>query len=479
MKILHNLAVLLAFTFASHADEPNPEIAKSPAPPGGNSFISLIEHILVPADQLDAWLKNNPLTEDASGLRKQAQIWIAEKTARLDHTALSTGIAGREFSNSSICEQIYATEYVPPKPGEWPIPTAFETRNLGYDQSGGAEIEDGTMILRAKMSYTGMLLPHHAWDELAERTRLPDDVFMPRFHSCDIRRQVLDAAGNPLPTDPFASSEKPSFPVGADELRFAPAQTYLVSRENDDIPEAADGSLPPPIIKQMPKDPRHLVRLIFFRGNIIPPTETLKNDSKEFRHLSLKIIRIPHSVLTAWIQENDLRKIPDLAWAAATDWQNNGTAETIENLTTATHTGSIGTSSNVEEVVYPTEWEPGRLIPAAGGKPARRESSEPTAFDTRNVGTSTEVEILRDPGGAIVRFGINRVMESGKSVHHRILRDGEWKTDMTMPIFTTNHWNSELRARRGEWQLVGSGAATDGNGRLDSEHSVLAFIRLD
>ncbi|GAA5129809.1 hypothetical protein JIN84_03820 [Luteolibacter yonseiensis] len=460
MKILRIIAALLAFTSASHADDPESEVAKSSGPPGGEQFVSLIEHILVPADQLDTWMKKNPLSEDASSLRKQARVWIKEKTARLDHTALSTGIAGREFSNSSIWEQIYATEYIPPKPGEWPIPTAFQSRNLGYSQNGGAEVEDGKMILRSKMDWYEMILPQQAWDPLTERTRQPDDVFLPRFRGSRYARPVVDAAGNPL------SSEK-KFPIGADQLRFAPGKTYLVSREANDHTE------PPP------GEPHHLVRLIFFQGNILRRTEPSEDDSVAINHLSIKIIRLPHSVFSAWIQENDLFRIPDLAWAAAMGWQNQGTTETIGSLTTATHSGSKGIAGAVDEVSYPTEWEPGRLTPATGGKPAQLEFSEPTAFDTRNVGTSTEVEILPDAGGAIVQFEIKRVTESGKSVHQRIFRDGQWKTDMTMPIFATNHWSSQLRVKRGEWLLVGSGAATDGKGRLDPQHSVLAFIKLD
>lgn len=483
MKIPSAIVALLAFTLASHADEPNPfvkkEHAKSPAPPSGDSFVSLFEHILVPADQLDAWLEKNPLTGDASGLRAQARTWITENTARLDHTALSTGIAGREFSNESIVERIYATEYEPPDPGEWSAPTAFDTRNLGYSSGGSAGIEDGAMVLRAKTEWVEML-PHHAWNQLAEQTRQPDDVFIPRFRSIGVSRQHQDATGNRVQPDVFVDpKELAKFPTGSDQLRFDPGKTYLVLREDNEFQGPKVSPHPDTTVIPARKDPHHLVRLIFFTGNILPPTEPAKDSSLEINHLSLKFVRVRHPVFSAWIGQNDLIKTPDLAWTAAADWERNGTAETSVSLTTSNHSGPTSVLDSHVEVIYPTEYEPGELTPATDGKPAQREFSTACAFDTRNCGTKFSAEIIPDPKGAICKFDISHVTDCGRSVHHRIFRDGEWKTDMTMPIFATNRWNSETRVRRGEWLLVGSGTGVDEQRKPDPEHVILAFIKLD
>ena len=483
MKILPTVAALLAFALSSHAQEPNPfvkkETEKSPAPPSGDSFVSLVEHILVPADQLDAWLEKNPLPGDASNLRKQVQRWVGEKSARLDHTALSTGIGGRESLNSSVWERIYATEYEPPEPGEWPMPTAFDTRDIGYKQSGGAAIEDGAMLLRGKMEYVKML-PHHPWSQLAERTRQPDDIFIPRFRSIEVSRMRQDATGKRIPYNVFLQPKDiEKLPPGADQLRFDPGKTYLLSREDNDSQLAKVSPHPQTTITPEPKDPHHLVRLIFFRGNILPPVAATQSEPLEINSTSLKLIRVEQPVFSAWIQENDLLKIPDLAWAAATDWQKNGRSETTVDLTNTNPTGLKCRLERIEKVSYPTEWRPGKITPATEGKPAQRNFSKPTSFDTRDCGTALAGEMLPDPKGPICKLKISRTIDKGKTVHHRILRDGEWKPDITFPLFFSNYWNSEIRVKSGEWLLIGSGAEIDAKGNFDPEHTVLAFIKLN
>ena len=483
MKIRAALSVsLLAVAMNCLAEEPNPfvtrETKNAPTEASGDSFVTLTEHILVRADQLDAWLEKHPLADDASKLREVVQTWIKEGTARLDHTAVSTGTAGREYTNDSIWEQTYATEFEPPEPGDWPIPTAFDTRNLGYSVSGSAGIEQGAMLLRAKMDYSGMMLPHHAWNELAEQTRQPDDVFLPRFRMVVVERMVADDQGNQTQADPFAGP--PQEPAGLRDLRFDPGKTYLASRTDEDLKVPSSNRLPDEEAKPAPpRDPRHLVRLIFFRGTLLENPASLPAASAEIHHVSVKLIRVDHRTFSDWIQSNDLSKIPGLASTAADSWQKLGKAETSVNLIAPNNVGSTCNVETRQEVIYPTEWEPGELFPTADGKPRQRESSHAAAFDTRNVGTKLQAVIIPDPKGAVLSLALQRTSEGGKSVHHRILRDGEWKADVTYPIFNTNGWTSVLRVKQAEWMFVGSGSDINAKGKLDPDHSVLAFIRLD
>jgi hypothetical protein len=484
MKIRPALPLaLLAISLSCPAEEPNPFVNQAPkmAPPAasGESFVAVAEQILVPADQLDAWLEKNPLTDDASGLRAVVQTWIHEGTARLDQTAVSTGTAGRSFSNHSMWEQIYATEYEPPEPGEWPVPTAFNARNLGYSVEGNADIEQGALMLRAKMDFCGML-PHHAWNELAEKTRQPDDVFIPRIRYIEIKR----IAESPVSVDPFAASqdpfaERPKIPDASEYIRFVPGTTYLAGRADNEMPEPAVGNHPGGEAKPAATDPQRQVRLFFFRGAIMETPAQEKSELPQNHHVSAKLIRVNHKTFSDWMRKNDLTKLPSIAWAAAVAWKEMGEAEVTCDLTAANSVGSMNTIQNIVEVIYPTEWEPGEHIPGTDGKASQLEFSHASAFETRNAGTTLTTSIVTDPKGPLLKVGLERVVEGGKSVHHRILRDGEWKPDITFPIFTSNVWRSELRVKRGEWMFVGSGSDIDAKGRLDPNHSVLAFVKVE
>ena len=52
------------------------------------------------------------------------------------------------------------------------------------------------------------------------------------------------------------------------------------------------------------------------------------------------------------------------------------------DLTAPNHSGSTCNVETRQEVIYPTEWEPGKRLPAADGMPSQREFSNASAFDT-------------------------------------------------------------------------------------------------
>jgi hypothetical protein len=245
------------------------------------------------------------------------------------------------------------------------------------------------------------------------------------------------------------------------------------------MPESAAGEHSNVNPKQVEKSPHRQVRLIFFHGSITEKPAAAKSEISKNHHISAKLIRVKHKTLSDWIQKNDFAKIPSIAWAAAEDWKKNGEAEVTCNLTATNTAGSSNKIQNIVEVTYPTEWETGSRIPGTDGNPSRLEFSQATAWETRNVGVTLQSEVISDPNGPLLKIQLERVIEGGKSVHHRILRDGKWKPDITFPIFTANKWKSELRMKRGEWMLAFSGSDIDENGKLDSFHSVLAFIKVE
>ncbi|WP_367875148.1 hypothetical protein [Luteolibacter sp. Populi] len=205
------LLSLLALAPGLQAQEPNPFVNKGPgeAPiaAAGAPFVNVIEHILVPADLVDPWIEEHPLNGDASALRAAAQQWIAEGKATLDQTAISTGTAGAAGKNDSRVEQFYATEFEPPNPGEWPFPTSFETRDIGYNNEFSAGMEGGAMSLLATVRFTRMVPFQEAWYPLAEQTREPDDIFIPRFEAVSLFRNPESVPGGEILSRPRLSPQ--------------------------------------------------------------------------------------------------------------------------------------------------------------------------------------------------------------------------------------------------------------------------------
>lgn len=463
--LVHPLAAEEANPFVKKKDE-----AKAKETPAGESFMVLEEQILVSAERLDGWLEENPLTEDAANLRSAVQTWIQEGSAQLDHTAVSTGTVGRAFECSSNREQVYATEFMPPQPGEWPIPAAFETRNLGYNLEGSAGLEDGVATIRSAMEFCGMK-PHRSWSDLAEKTRQPDDVFIPLFRHIRIEAASGPPADN---ADPFAPPSKSSTLIP-----FKPGVTYLAGRADNDLPEPVVDGRPATNAVPVAKDPHRKVRLFFFRGHLTQMPAAKSPSESIGHHLSAKLVSVDHKIFSNWLRTSDSVVVPLIAWSAVEGWVKSGNAKITANLTSPNTSGSTNKIEDIEELIYPTEYEPGERLPAADGKPSQPEFCHPTAFETRNVGTSLRSVVLPDPNGPVLKVNIERVADGGKSVHYRILRDGEWKEDITFPVFSTNSWLTEIRLRRGEWMLVGSGSDIDEKGKFDPTHVVLAFVKVE
>lgn len=486
MKTIRSLVLLsLAMPLGlCLAQQPNPYLnqpaQKAPEGPSGDSFLTLVEHVLVPSDLLDSWLAGHSMTKDANELRAAAQQWIQEGKATIDSSALTAGTVGRKYSNESLVEQIYATEYEPaPSPDAWTVATSFETRNCGYEVEGDAVREQGELVVRAKPYFVRML-PHRAFDAVSEQTRQPDDIFIPRFRSIGIS-QSLSASPQPYTEDPFASDSGPrraatipSYPAG---------KIHLVLRVDDDLPE--------PVIKRpegdkpeneaaapLPAD--RLVRLIFVRGDKTDSSPESVEPLPADYQVSVKLVSVDHPTLSGWLQGRDLTAASRELGESLEVWNEDDKVTLISSVTGGVRNGTKTLLENIKKLDYPTEYEPGRRQPTADGKSTQLGFATPGEdVETRNLGTTLETEISTDAGGPLMLLSLDRVLLGGYNVHHRTLRDGEWIADMTMPRVSSNRWNTSIRVKKGEWMFVGSGSGFDEKGQLDPSRAVIAFVKVD
>lgn len=487
MKILPVIPLAL-LCLGAPAQEANPFVNQPPqkAAPlvSGEPFINLTENILVSSDLLDAWLEEHPLKEDATELRAAVQKWIAEGKASLDHTAVTAGTSGLDCTNESILEQIYPTEFEPPKPGEWPMGTSFETRNVGYSLEGSAAVREGAMVLLANAEFVRML-PHQAPHPLAEATREPDDVFIPRFQTIQIKQSPVKK-GKPEAeeNDPFNPAKPPA--QSRKISQFNPGRIHLVARADDELPKPViDPHATPAEVEKFVEEHRakhagvRQVRLMFFRGVIAkgpnPPQPQITGNYP----VSARFVLVDHRLFSDWLQTQDLAAVAGSAAGAVEGWKKDGKAEVISTLTSNGRAGSKTSFGDWVEVSYPTEWEPVEGRPAGDGKQLQQEFSIGTSFETRYTGLQVDTTVVADPKGPLLEVFMERVIRGGDSVNHRIFRDGKWQADIKFPVFTSTRWNTHLRLVRGQWMLAGSGAAVDAKGKFDPGRTVLAFVKVE
>lgn len=484
MKLIPSLVSLLAAASSCLAQVENPFLKepakKAPLADAGGSFLTLEEHILVPSDLLEGWLEGRSLAEGADELRAAAQEWIAEKKAVLDHSALSAGIVGRKFINETTVAQIYAVDYLPAKGrDEWQMPTSFETRNLGYALQGDAIREQGQLVVCAETEAVRML-PHVSWDQLAESTRQPSDIFIPRFRSIrnsqSIPRDKPEASEDPFGRPGNFGGQKKAFPS------YTAGKTHLVLRVDDDIPEPVakmpKGNVPE---YEMPAElsPDRPVRLIFFRGEPIEDPPASDKPIPDDLALSMRMIQVDHFQLSDWLQQRHLSIAAKELNQVVESWLKDGSAKVISTLSGEVRKVEKSDIEDIKPLEYPTEYDPGKRVSTADGKSSQPEFATPKSFETRNVGSSMQSEFTTDGSGLLMQLNLDRVIHGGDTVHARILREGQWEPNITFPRFLSNSWVTVLRPERGGWTLVGSGGAFAEDNDVDPDHAVLAFIKVD
>ncbi len=175
------------------------EKAENQALPSGVHVI--VEFIEVEAMDFSDWLLENPLTSDATDLRKEVQVWVKAGNGKIIETMVVAARSGQRAKTEAIKEWIYPTEYDPPVPATIEAagdkdyaemipanPTAFETRNVGFTLEVDPVIgNDGTIDLN--------LAPEVviADEPSLHTTKLGDTestVEMPRFMASKVTTQV-------------------------------------------------------------------------------------------------------------------------------------------------------------------------------------------------------------------------------------------------------------------------------------------------
>lgn len=444
--------------------------------PTGASFSSFMEQILVDPDDLDRWLEEHPLKEDATELREVARQWTAQGKATLDHVAMIRGVAGRAAEANATVEQMYPCEYQPSTPGAWPMPHSINTRNIGDTLETGMSDTPAGLAPWCVIEQVSLAIPGKAWHALTEETRQPEDIILPRFRSHRIGVALLKGDGD-LPSgdkDPFAepapdNTEKD--PKAARGMLFRPGITQLAGRI-----DSSDGN-------------PGKTRLFFFRGAVeAPPAGNSMVQATDISRLRFLAVKVASADFAAWMAKE---KRGDL-WTTTTEWTKSGRASRFVEFSGQVRPGTQTTWESIDEYIYPTSWfRSSQSSPDPSGKtaPAQQDKatlskgiaagSIPSAFDTRNIGTSIEAKIVDDPKGALLSFSWDHIKPGGMSVFRRIEVDGEWIPDVTAPLFVCRRVASTVRLQRDQWMLLGEVPAVRNDGQADREHCLLVFARAE
>jgi len=174
----------------------------------------------------------------------------------------------------------------------------------------------------------------------------------------------------------------------------------------------------------------------------------------------------------------------------------DGKAKIMETLLCTTPDNQKATTESIEEFIYPTEYEPAEFADDSTGKetaktepaktepatPGKREAlgPTPTAFDTRNLGSTMEIQPTVSEDGK--RIDLNFAPEIVYHVGNEIW--AEWKEEhgsahVQMPTMYVLRLTTTVTLANGKPLLVGALTPKNEQGLPDPIHKLMVFVKAD
>ena len=170
----------------------------------------------------------------------------------------------------------------------------------------------------------------------------------------------------------------------------------------------------------------------------------------------------------------------------------DGKACVVETLLCTARSGHKATSESNEEFIYPTEYEPAEIVteiprkdndatePVRHKIPAPATGPTPTAFETRNVGSTLEIEptLGADHKTIDLRFVPEIVYHVGNQVW------AEWKGEhgnspIQMPTFYTLRTNTAVTLSDVHFMLAAALSPKNKEGVPDFTSKLMVFVKAD
>jgi hypothetical protein len=172
-----------------------------------------------------------------------------------------------------------------------------------------------------------------------------------------------------------------------------------------------------------------------------------------------------------------------------------GEAKVMETLICTARSGEKALGESINEFIYPTEYEPPEL-PSTVGIPDKddgltpdevkllrmlRTPPTPTSFETRNLGSTLEIEpTLNETGDLIdLRFAPEMVWHTGETVWVEE-KDSEGNVSkIQMPKIYTMRVTTALTCREGQYVMAAVQSPKDADGTTDFSRKVMVFVKCD
>ena len=158
-----------------------------------------------------------------------------------------------------------------------------------------------------------------------------------------------------------------------------------------------------------------------------------------------------------------------------------GEAEVVETMVCIAKNCEKATVESITEFIYPTEFEPPEMPLIAGSKGVDEATGPiPAAWDTRNLGSTLEVEavLYEDTGAVDMRFAAEVVRHVKNWVWY------EWNgkhgaSPAQMPVFTVLSCSQSVFVMPGQPLLAAALTPKGPDGMADASRKIMVFVKCE
>lgn len=379
----------------------------------------VVQYVDVKRERWQQWLTENDASVDATPLRKEVETWITAGDANLAESSLVMGKSGQRAKVESVRWVIHPSQFLEDGSGQ-PFPDTTEPRIVGTTTEVDALLgSDGTVDLNfapERVVYAGENPPR------LEAGVMDGDLRYPLF---DLQKVTTSVSLDP----------RSWCLVGCEQSleRAATHQTLVFAR---------------PFVHRFEELPA-------------------KAESGQQGMLTFSWLEVSHEIFNeSLIGLGD--PSPWIGGDFHEEVKKSG-AKVLEERSHHFKSGLRSKNESIREVIHPTIWV----------KPTEGAFATPGGFETRNVGTTVEIDPVLSTGGGMLDINMVPQISArvGDDVFHRILFDGEWKPNVTMPAFYTMQPTTQLSLPLNTHVLVAAMSPPDEKGWTDPSRKVLLFVK--
>lgn len=183
-----------------------------------------------------------------------------------------------------------------------------------------------------------------------------------------------------------------------------------------------------------------------------------------------------------WLFENVLTSDATNLRDEVQSWIKSGKAEIVESATAICRSGTRTKVESVDEYIYPTEYHPAGIpgeVTLKDGAEAPVTATAPTAFQTRNLGLTLEVDPVIKSDGTSFELNIAPELSELEKVEQWHLKSTDPKFMTHTPTFYTQKITSQIVGSHGQYIFLGATRPLKTANPKRKSPYILQFVRGD